>query len=231
MIVKKTVMKIYIWNQPGLYSSRHLLNMISWWGHKATLMEKLKIRLYGPGPSVFTKSKENYQSSPGNYTRRHMRLYIKTPWWRHGMDTLSALLTLCEGHPCVTARFSPQRPVVCSFDLLLAETRCGTRSRCAANLSTMGLLPDTQNCGLRMRRECRERFTHHPPQRNRLVSDPDMHHGTCVTHVPWCMSGSLARGGGENVPSMPGACEIRNFTYLTRGPWCLCDVILLTCTA
>ena len=26
-----------------------------------------------------------------------------------------------------------------------------------------------------------------PPQ----VSDPDMHHGTCVTHVPWCMPGSL----------------------------------------
>ena len=26
-----------------------------------------------------------------------------------------------------------------------------------------------------------------PPQ----ASDPDMHHGTCVTHVPWCMPGSL----------------------------------------
>ena len=26
------------------------------------------------------------------------------------------------------------------------------------------------------------------------VSDPDMHHGTCVTHVPWCMPGSLTRG-------------------------------------
>ena len=25
-------------------------------------------------------------------------------------------------------------------------------------------------------------------------SDPDMHHGTCVTHVPWCMSGSLTSG-------------------------------------
>ena len=23
------------------------------------------------------------------------------------------------------------------------------------------------------------------------VSDPDMYHGTCVTHVPWCMPGSL----------------------------------------
>ena len=30
-----------------------------------------------------------------------------------------------------------------------------------------------------------------------------MHHGTCVTHVPWCMSGSIARGGGENVPAFP----------------------------
>ena len=26
------------------------------------------------------------------------------------------------------------------------------------------------------------------------VSKPDMHHGTCVTHVPWCMSGSLTIG-------------------------------------
>ena len=39
-----------------------------------------------------------------------------------------------------------------------------------------------------------------------LVSDPNMHHGTCVTHVPWCMSGSLTRGRGENVPGIPGAC-------------------------
>ena len=26
------------------------------------------------------------------------------------------------------------------------------------------------------------------------VSDPDMHHGTCVKHVPWCMPGSLTSG-------------------------------------
>ena len=30
-----------------------------------------------------------------------------------------------------------------------------------------------------------------PPQR---VSNADMHHGTCVTHVPWCMPGLLASG-------------------------------------
>ena len=33
--------------------------------------------------------------------------------------------------------------------------------------------------------------TFSPPLR---VSDPDMHHGTCVTHVPWCMPGSLNIG-------------------------------------
>ena len=27
-----------------------------------------------------------------------------------------------------------------------------------------------------------------------LVSDPDIHHGTCVTHVPWCMPGELTSG-------------------------------------
>ena len=33
--------------------------------------------------------------------------------------------------------------------------------------------------------------TFSPPPR---VSDCDMHHGTCVTHVPWCMLGSLTSG-------------------------------------
>ena len=43
-------------------------------------------------------------------------------------------------------------------------------------------------------------------QRKPIVSDPGMHHGTCVTHVPWCMSGSLTCVDGENVPGIPGAC-------------------------
>ena len=43
-------------------------------------------------------------------------------------------------------------------------------------------------------------------QRKPLVSDPGMHHGTCVTHVPWCMSGSLTCGDGKNVSGIPRAC-------------------------
>ena len=55
-----------------------------------------------------------------------------------------------------------------------------------------------------MRRECRERFP--PPP---LVSDPDMHHDTCVTHVPWCIPGSLtscflwSRWRGKTFPAFP----------------------------
>ena len=35
-----------------------------------------------------------------------------------------------------------------------------------------------------------------------------MHHGTCVTHVPWCMSGSLTCGDRNNVPGIPGTCAL-----------------------
>ena len=70
-----------------------------------------------------------------------------------------------------------------------------------------------------MRRECRERFPRHQLQRKPLVGDPEMHHDTCVTHVPWWMSGSLTRSSVEHVSGIPGACATRNFAYLARGPW------------
>ena len=61
-------------------------------------------------------------------------------------------------------------------------------------------------------------FPRHRFQRKPLVSDPVMNHGTCVTRVPWCMSGSPTCSGGENVPGIPGACTTRNFAYLARSP-------------
>ena len=60
--------------------------------------------------------------------------------------------------------------------------------------------------------------TFSPPPR---VSDPDMHHGTCVTNVPWCMlipltSGLLCRRR-EKRSRHSRACSIRNFAYLVRA--------------
>ena len=82
----------------------------------------------------------------------------------------------------------------------------------------LALLLDTNNCGLRMGRDYRERFPCHRRQRKRLNSDTGMHHGTCVTHVPWCMSGSLTGSDEKNVPGIPGTCSNHSFTYLSKRP-------------
>ena len=82
----------------------------------------------------------------------------------------------------------------------------------------MGLLPDTPgNSG-----------TFSPPPH---VSDPDMHHGTCVTHVPWCMPGSLTNGflWSRLWGKRSGVCATRNSTYLARGPWLLRWLKRITC--
>ena len=66
-------------------------------------------------------------------------------------------------------------------------------------------------------------------KRDVLVSDPGVHHGMCVTHMTWCMSGLVNRGGGENVPCIPGACapailhiwqEAHGWFNLYPSDWC-----------
>ena len=50
-----------------------------------------------------------------------------------------------------------------------------------------------------------------------LVSDPGMHHGTCGTHMPWCMSGSLTCGDREKGSRHSRRLRTRYFAYLARG--------------
>ena len=46
----------------------------------------------------------------------YVRLWIIS-WWRHQMETFSALLALCAGNSPVTGEFPTQRPVTRSFDV------------------------------------------------------------------------------------------------------------------
>ena len=67
-----------------------------------------------------------------------------------------------------------------------------------------------------VRLECWER----PPPPQMRVSDPYMHRGTCVTHVPWCMPGSLTSGFLWNKLREKRSRHSANssFTCLVRGP-------------
>ena len=57
-------------------------------------------------------------------------------------------------------------------------------------------------------------FVHAIDNKRSRVSDPDMHHGTCVTHVPWCMPVSLTTGflwsrpRGESFPAFPAHAQL-----------------------
>ena len=53
-----------------------------------------------------------------------------------------------------------------------------------------------------------------PITKKPLVNDPGMHRGTCLMHLPWCMSRSLTRGGEKNVPGIPDACAILGFWHM-----------------
>ena len=86
---------------------------------------------------------------------------------------------------------------------------------------SMDLLPDTLNCGLRMRRKCRESS----PRHHELAIPP------CIAARAWrtCRNAcwdrylavTFAVDGGGNVPGIPGACATRNFTHLIRSPYSL----------
>ena len=62
-------------------------------------------------------------------------------------------------------------------------------------------------------------FSCHRLQRKLLVSDPGMQHGTCIKHMPWCMSGSLTRGGGETFPAFPVHAQPAILLILVRDLW------------
>ena len=46
-----------------------------------------------------------------------LTLAVYISWWRHKMETFSALLALCAGNSPTTGEFSSQRPVTQSFDV------------------------------------------------------------------------------------------------------------------
>ena len=53
------------------------------------------------------------------YVNIEWKVSVQTtfPWWRHQMETFSALLAICAGNSPVPGDFPAQRPVTRSFDV------------------------------------------------------------------------------------------------------------------
>ena len=51
------------------------------------------------------------------YWRLYPSLNLGRSWWRHQMETFSALLALCAGYSPVSGEFPSERPVTRSFDV------------------------------------------------------------------------------------------------------------------
>ena len=72
---------------------------------------------------------------------------------------------------------------MCRRYLVIIDSKLSPKLQFEATLA-MGLLPDTQNCGLRMRRECQERF----PRHGRLAIP------ACITARTWRTCRDACRG-------------------------------------
>ena len=65
-----------------------------------------------PWRSVQSYAPHTVRPSTGNCESSWM-----SSWWRHQIETFSALLALCAGNSPVTGEFPSQRPVTRSFDI------------------------------------------------------------------------------------------------------------------
>ena len=61
--------------------------------------------------------------------RRHRAVSATIPWWRHHVETLSALLTLCEGNPSVTGGFPSKGTVMLTLNTSLNKWSSHLRRR------------------------------------------------------------------------------------------------------
>ena len=68
---------------------------VAWPGRLFTISRRMFCRTR---PSKFAPKQELWES-----------------WWRYDMETLTALLVLCEGNPPVTGGFPSQRPIMLEF--------------------------------------------------------------------------------------------------------------------
>ena len=122
-----------------VYPSKHVYSFVGFWFYRVVLcgcmwfIHPYPIRLchWHSGNRMVVSGAHRWRThSPGygyNQSVQTMRS-CDFPWWRHQMETFSALLALCAGNSPVTGKFSVQRPMTRSFDVFF-DLRLNKRLR------------------------------------------------------------------------------------------------------
>ena len=99
-------------------------NVSIWWRHHdaSNFIEESSLHMYTI--ACLTFSEMHWRAAVASSCVPYLiaRLYIGTDcsltaWWRHQMETFSALLAICAENSPVPGEFSAQRPVTLSFDV------------------------------------------------------------------------------------------------------------------
>ena len=138
------------------------------------------------------------------------------------MDTFSALLAICAGNSPVPSEFPAKGQwrgalvfsLICAlinswqnngeagdlrrhpvhYDVNVMWALGGIGFRCVRQNKAKHVALAWASCQIRKIAGAHARGMPGTFSPSPQVSDFDMHHGTCVTHVPWCMAGSLTSG-------------------------------------
>ena len=98
--------------------SRPCLYILVWQCKHTILAGEFILKLNCITPKMFILSYPNsgdpVAACPGDRLGEHQ---VFLSWWRHQMETFSALLVICAGNSSVIGEFSVQRPVTRSFDV------------------------------------------------------------------------------------------------------------------
>ena len=110
--------------QLNLFSEK-LLYATQWWNHSGWLYDDVMTWKRDPNYGPFVWRSASHRRFPlaksGDaefwcFFDVCLNKYLNT-WWRHQIETFSALQVICPGNSPVTGEFPAQRPVTLSFDV------------------------------------------------------------------------------------------------------------------
>ena len=118
LIIYKPVSICTYFSNPENYW-KHVIQWTDCKYHQTSSISRTKYKIWNVSRCVLQLSFSNLLK-PGVKSRIKMQLEHcrqVMPWWRHQMETFSALLAICAGNSPVPGEFPAQRPVTRSFDV------------------------------------------------------------------------------------------------------------------